>query len=393
MSQSSSSSPSPEFGVIALLFELIDSLVETYLKNVITPFLRLHEKLYSRLNVILGNAIDSSSPYIPLWFTANLITYTRTILIVPCITLLSWGYLLLPSLIVILVDFGDFLDGVVARYWVDVNSKKKDVGGSEKAVPSWLTSQRNKTYGGFVDAVCDKAFVVPCWIYLLSTIPNDCFLEYAQYVIIWCLILAEVASGSIRFRAFYTSPAVPAPTVSGLDFSTSAVKADHVGKAKQTLEMVGTTLFILPHLRYLGLAFLFLAVPLAYESVRRKITKRVVFVHYNSTDSSKFDHTTLTLWMQAKTLGSKLVVGVPGNKTSVEFLNASAVSCVDEVLVDAPATISVAFMKKHRLDFYICVAINAKAVPKDVLSANKCLAIGDDGVARALGVKPIVNRI
>ena len=75
-----------------------------------------------------------------------------------------------------------------------------------------------------MDAVCDKAFVVPCWIFLMSTVPGSSRLWTLQYVTLWCLVLAETASGCIRFRAFFTASGVPAPTVEDLDFSTSAVK-------------------------------------------------------------------------------------------------------------------------------------------------------------------------
>jgi phosphatidylglycerophosphate synthase len=128
---------------------------------------------------------------------------------------------------------------------------------------------RNRTYGGFVDAVCDKAFVIPCWISLLHIVPSTQYFNLFQYVTFVSLVLAETASGCIRFQAFFTSGGVAAPkvetstTTSGgggdLDFSTSAVKADHVGKAKQTFEMVGTALYIFNMTtRYIGLAFLML---------------------------------------------------------------------------------------------------------------------------------------
>jgi phosphatidylglycerophosphate synthase len=122
---------------------------------------------------------------------------------------------------------------------------------------------RNRTYGGFVDAVCDKAFVIPCWISLLHVVPTTHYFNAFQYVTFISLILAETASGCVRFQAFYTSGGVAAPKVEttsrGLDFSTSAVQADHVGKAKQTFEMVGTALYIFNMTtRYIGLAFLML---------------------------------------------------------------------------------------------------------------------------------------
>ena len=96
--------------------------------------------------------------------------------------------------------------------------------GSPQTLTSWQQLHMNRTYGGFVDAVCDKAYVVPCWIALLHSIPGSNYFQITQYLTLICLILAEVASGSIRFRAYFSSVAVPAPKVEGFDFGTSAVK-------------------------------------------------------------------------------------------------------------------------------------------------------------------------
>jgi len=98
--------------------------------------------------------------------------------------------------------------------------------GSLTVFPSWATEHRNKSYGGFIDAVCDKAFVVPCWIFLLSSVSGTGILRFVQNKTLFWLILAEIASGCVRFRAFYTAGGIPAPAMKGLDFSTSAVKAD-----------------------------------------------------------------------------------------------------------------------------------------------------------------------
>jgi hypothetical protein len=101
-------------------------IVELYLGNIIKPFLTLHERLYSALNSTLRSVLDNNKDKVPDWFTANWITYARTLLAIPCVLLLSWGHTLLPSFIVILVDFGDFLDGVVARYWIDVKKEREE---------------------------------------------------------------------------------------------------------------------------------------------------------------------------------------------------------------------------------------------------------------------------
>merc|ERR1712228_231504 len=101
------------------------------------------------------------------------------------------------------------------------------------------------------------------------------------------------------------------------NFASSAVKADHVGKAKQTFEMLGTTFFIFPFTHLIGLLILIPAVPLAYESVRRKITNRVIYVDGTVT---QLDHSVLKLWMQANGMGSKLIVGVSEGGSQDMFL-------------------------------------------------------------------------
>lgn len=124
------------------LFALVDSIVELYLSSVVKPFVSLHEKFYSGLNKVLRKLLDDNKSKIPDWFTANFITYLRTGFVIPTLLLLAWGHSLVPSLIVILVDFGDFLDGVVARYWVDVKKERekeeasKDKGSSRPVSPT-----------------------------------------------------------------------------------------------------------------------------------------------------------------------------------------------------------------------------------------------------------------
>lgn len=390
----SSSSEESNFSLSLLVFETLERCVETYLRVFISPFLLWHEVFYSQMNKVLRGLLDKHEQHVPTWFTANFVTYGRTVLIVPCLQLLAWGWRWLPSAIVLFVDFGDFFDGVLARYWNEKRAESDDGAvGKDEAVPSSVVARRNASYGGFVDAVCDKAFVVPCWIYLLSAVGGEGFSSHAQYAILWSLIILEIGSGCIRFKAFFTSQGVPAPAVVGFDFSSSAVKADHVGKAKQTFEMVGTALFMLPYLRVLGVASLFLAVPLAYESVRRKITKRVVYVAY---DGTSFDHTTLRFWSSVKGLGSHLMVGVPGSAESTAFSNAVECASVDSVLSDAPQKIDSPFMRRHGIDFFVTDRTDAveTIASEAVLSSQTCLVVGKDlKEARVANFKPSVERM
>ena len=98
-------------------FDVFVKAVEAYLRQLIRPFLIHHEKFYTALNKALRSMLDANQ--VPKWFTANFVTYARTGFVVPCILLLALGHRLIPTVIVIAVDFGDFLDGVLARYWVD----------------------------------------------------------------------------------------------------------------------------------------------------------------------------------------------------------------------------------------------------------------------------------
>jgi glycerol-3-phosphate cytidylyltransferase-like family protein len=161
-------------------------------------------------------------------------------------------------------------------------------------------------------------------------------------------------------------------------------QADSIGKAKQTFEMVGTALFIMPGFRYLGLLFLFLALPLAYESVRRKVKNRVIYVIGTA---ESFDHKTMKFWMQAKAMGSKLIVGVPGDKQTDMVMNACASTCVDDVIAEAPAKADLMFLEKQDINYVILLAGQTNLVTDEVIAASRCLCIGEDGIARPMKTK------
>ena len=111
-----------DHSILSIVVGIVNSIVEFYLVHVIKPFLQLHDTFYKWLNSSTRSILDDNAENIPTWFTANFITYVRTIFVVPCVMLIVKGHLFAPSFIILAVDYGDFLDGVVARYWVDVNS-------------------------------------------------------------------------------------------------------------------------------------------------------------------------------------------------------------------------------------------------------------------------------
>ena len=153
--------------------------------------------------------------------------------------------------------------------------------------------------------------------------------------------------------------------------------------------MVGTALLILPFARYIGLVFLVAAVPLAYESVRRKIKKRVIYIDGTTADSGKFNHETLKFWKQAKNMGSKLVIGIQSkDKDMIE--NARSSESADMVISGAPAKLTVGFMEAHGIDYVILgPGHSTDLVAAEVATAKKCLVVGSDGVASPLEEKEV----
>ena len=181
--------------------------------------------------------------------------------------------------------------------------------------------------------------------------------------------------------------------------------------------MVGTAFYILPFTftkQFVGLLLLVAAVPLAYESVRRKIVRRVIYIQYSLLSSSSssssssfvFDYHVLKFWMQAKALGSKLIIGIsePANTSTAHpnstsytcaatnlALNACACSSVDGVIVSAPTIITSSFLQKYGIHYVLIpsssitnttTTVGVKDIDKEVLTNHKCLIIGKDGNAR-----------
>jgi hypothetical protein len=143
--------------LLATVLDLVDGVVELYLGSIIKPFLKIHETFYTSLNSVLRSLLDDHKKDIPVWFTANFITYARTFLVIPTLLLLAWGHTVLPAIIVILVDFGDFLDGVVARYWIDV--RKEEAKAAESKDKSRSASPTNSDHESFGKSNSETHFI------------------------------------------------------------------------------------------------------------------------------------------------------------------------------------------------------------------------------------------
>lgn len=327
--------------------ERVSGVLDAAAALYIPPILRVHEHVYGSLNVILKRQLDvlGDKQRVPAWFTADFITWGRTMLLLPTLALLGSGYEVWPALLVLLVDFGDFLDGVVARWWISRRAgagAPAPVGSVERltlvqrreTVPSAKTMRLTSQWGQWFDAEMDKAFLLPVWLVLLVLAGAKSFVSF---FVLWGLILIEGYSGVVRAQRYYgDSPHAAPPGVSfGAARNDSGVKSDEVGKAKQTLQMVGTALFILHFGHYAGLVLLLAAIPLAWESLRRKIQHRVVFAVLPASEA--LDYSTLVYLDQARALGSHLIVGLlpvaPGSAVSARQLElAAAVPSVDRLV-------------------------------------------------------------
>jgi hypothetical protein len=145
-----------------LVFDAIDNALELYLGSFIQPFLRCHEVFYTGLNQLLRKQLDKKAKKIPVWITANFITYFRTALVVPTLLLLAWECRTMAALLVVIVDFGDFLDGVVARFWTDMRRQGRDTDDDKKKKKERPSSPSNSDSDSFGASVPANFWLLPC---------------------------------------------------------------------------------------------------------------------------------------------------------------------------------------------------------------------------------------
>lgn len=194
----------------------------------------------------------------------------------------------------------------------------------------------------------------------------------------------ESANGCLAFSKFFTTNLIAPPHTEDIDFSDCSFNPMHLQRIKITFEYSGLALSVLPFTSYLGLLFLMLAVPLEYELLREKATKRVLyFIQTGKT----FDHKVLKSWMQMKSLGSKLIVGVPRRDAMDMVMNACASNTVDQVVVEAPTKCDLLFIEKQGIDFVILEPGQNNMVTEEVVNANRVLILGEHGHLRRFKLK------
>jgi glycerol-3-phosphate cytidylyltransferase-like family protein len=129
----------------------------------------------------------------------------------------------------------------------------------------------------------------------------------------------------------------------------------------------------------------------SYKQARSDMTNRVLYVDGTY---DVLDHKILQFWMQAKQLGSNLIVGVTCSSTETShtndmILNACAVHAVDRVIAEAPRHLDLKFLTKFGIDYVVvCPALKNNKfenfLSDEIYEKQKVIAVDDNGVAYPL---------
>ncbi|UJR13267.1 hypothetical protein I4U23_000287 [Adineta vaga] len=198
-------------------------------------------------------------------FNANIVTYSRTLLIIPIAWCLKYNYPVCACILVLFHDFLDHVDGIVAKV-------QKRIYGDNIDDP---------LLGGFMDAFCDKIVNIFClWTILQETYFEETSLSLSICFILLCytIIALETAIGVVRVQDyFYASLKKNQISTQG---STAAAME---GKLKEKLESTGLAFLCLstghlkPFSHWSGIAGIIcfaLTIRLAYASLAKKLEAR-----------------------------------------------------------------------------------------------------------------------
>ncbi len=195
-----------------------------------------HHWVYNAINRIIEPFI-CNHPGIP-YLTPNRVTFFRTALLLPAVFTLTQGHYFFCAILIFCNDLLDFVDGIIAR-------AHKKIGVVYDAI-----------FGAYFDAVCDKIFSISvwyAWIVLALNQRHVCL----EMNVVFLLIVLESSLFWIRTKIYFTTG------------ESSSVFATQNGKAKQTLQMLGTVLLVLD---VPGAVFVLLVcLPLTIRSIMEKI--------------------------------------------------------------------------------------------------------------------------
>lgn len=149
----------------------------------------------------------------------------------------------------------------------DVESmKQKDIALYENEM------KKQDVWGGYIDAMADKAFAIPVWIGIVSLYPNDFVILQG---VLYSHVAIETLSCFVRTRDYVSE--IKNLEMANNDTNSnkpkSKVHAESVGKIKQIFSMTGTALLMLPPTSTVGFYCMAGSLPLAFISVYRKLPR------------------------------------------------------------------------------------------------------------------------
>ncbi|CAF1157633.1 unnamed protein product [Adineta ricciae] len=198
-------------------------------------------------------------------FNANIVTYSRTLLIIPIAWCLKYNYPVCASILVLFHDFLDHVDGIVAKV-------QKRIYGDNIDDP---------LLGGFMDAFCDKIVNVFClWTILQETYfeETSSLLSISFVLLCYTIIGLETAIGVVRVQDYFYAT-LKKNKISSQGSTAAAME----GKLKEKLESTGLAFLCLStgHLKPFshwsgisGIICFTLTIRLAYASLKKKLDAR-----------------------------------------------------------------------------------------------------------------------
>ncbi|XP_052818302.1 uncharacterized protein LOC128244327 [Mya arenaria] len=257
-----------------LLIRWYDAYCYTPLQTTLSPFVAKVPRAVD----IRGRKVDV--------FTANIVSWSRTALVIPIAWCLKYDHPLVAFLCVLLHDFLDHLDGIVAKVQKSIFGQLDD-----------------PLLGGFMDAFCDK--IVNClalWSILLVTDFSSMTTSETWLFVGACAVIIayEFVLGVVRvqdyFQAYYFRK-----YCAGEGQESPNVAAVMEGKLKEKLESLGIGFLCLAQAAanpmesvsgMVGVLCLLLSIRLAHASLQHKLKPRRQ--QQNNTSKQPIVHTTVT---------------------------------------------------------------------------------------------------
>lgn len=253
-----------------------DKNVNDYIDEGMKMALKMHDQYYFAIQKYTAPIIQN----IPrdyfgyAVFTANGVTYGRTLLVLLICFLIRFNYNGFGAFLILFHDFLDHVDGVVAKV-------QREDGRGEKD---------DAVYGAFIDAFCDKiVFGVTLWtiLILMQYEEMSYFLILLIAVPAFVLVMLEVIIGAVRVNDYFHTK------YSDANDKPRALRAVMEGKLKQKLESVGIALlaWILPvpgnhYILCLPTIFCLLgAIYMAKQSLVHKLAANPAFAKYVHADA------------------------------------------------------------------------------------------------------------